>query len=196
MRYKSGYKEQKRQELLDISGQLAKKNGFNAMGVDGFMKAAGVTSGAFYSHFSSKNDLFKALIENELQHSIQMWQDNPYDEPAQWIDFELNRYLALSHVEQPERGCALPSLASEIARSDDEIKQAYQNELIRGQKIFLKHLDSEETAWAVMCQLVGAILMARSIADDALKVTILESSKKSINAFIAHSANVKQLYFK
>ncbi|MEG2301217.1 MAG: TetR/AcrR family transcriptional regulator, partial [Acinetobacter sp.] len=76
-------------------------------GVDGFMKAAGVTSGAFYSHFSSKNDLFKALIENELQHSIQMWQDNPYDEPSQWIDFELNRYLALSHVEQPDRGCAL-----------------------------------------------------------------------------------------
>lgn len=195
MRYKSGYKEQKRQELLDISGQLAKKNGFNATGVDGFMKAAGVTSGAFYSHFSSKNDLFKALIENELQHSIQMWQDNPYDEPAQWIDFELNRYLALSHVEQPERGCALPSLASEIARSDDEIKQAYQNELIRGQKIFLKHLDSEETAWAVMCQLVGAILMARSIADDALKVIILESSKKSINAFIAHSANGKAIVF-
>ncbi|MEG0343502.1 MAG: TetR/AcrR family transcriptional regulator [Acinetobacter sp.] len=195
MRYKSGYKEQKRQELLDISGQLAKRNGFNATGVDGFMKAAGVTSGAFYSHFSSKNDLFKALIENELQHSIQMWQDNPYDEPAQWIDFELNRYLALSHVEQPERGCALPSLASEIARSDDEIKQAYQNELIRGQKIFLKHLDSEETAWAVMCQLVGAILMARSIADDALKVTILESSKKSINAFIAHSANGKAIVF-
>lgn len=195
MRYKSGYKEQKRQELLDISGQLAKKNGFNATGVDGFMKAAGVTSGAFYSHFSSKNDLFKALIENELQHSIQMWQDNPYDEPAQWIDFELNRYLALSHVEQPERGCALPSLASEIARSDDEIKQAYQNELIRGQKIFLKHLDSEETAWAVMCQLVGAILMARSIADDALKITILEASKKSINAFIAHSANGKAIVF-
>lgn len=195
MRYKSGYKEQKRQELLDISGQLAKKNGFNATGVDGFMKAAGVTSGAFYSHFSSKNDLFKALIENELQHSIQMWQDNPYDEPAQWIDFELNRYLTLSHVEQPERGCALPSLASEIARSDDEIKQAYQNELIRGQKIFLKHLDSEETAWAVMCQFVGAILMARSIADDTLKVTILESSKKSINAFIAHSANGKAIVF-
>ena len=48
MRYKSGYKEQKRQELLDISGQLAKKNGFNATGIDGFMKAAGVTSGAFY----------------------------------------------------------------------------------------------------------------------------------------------------
>ncbi|WP_042073366.1 TetR/AcrR family transcriptional regulator, partial [Acinetobacter gerneri] len=98
MRYKAGYKEEKRKELLEISGQLAKKNGFASTGVDTFMKAAGVTSGAFYSHFSSKNDLFKALVENELQNSIQMWQDNPFDDPEQWIDFELNRYLALSHV--------------------------------------------------------------------------------------------------
>ncbi len=52
MRYKPEYKQQKRQELLNISGQIAKKNGFAATGVDGFMKAAGVTSGAFYSHFS------------------------------------------------------------------------------------------------------------------------------------------------
>ena len=43
MRYKSGYKAEKRQELLDISGQIAKKNGFSATGVDSFMKAAGVT---------------------------------------------------------------------------------------------------------------------------------------------------------
>ena len=54
MRYKTGYKEQRRKELLHISGQIAKKNGFAATGVDAFMKASGVTSGAFYSHFSSK----------------------------------------------------------------------------------------------------------------------------------------------
>ena len=77
MRYKAGYKEEKRKELLEISGQLAKKNGFGATGVDTFMKAAGVTSGAFYSHFSSKNDLFKALVENELKDSIKKWDNNP-----------------------------------------------------------------------------------------------------------------------
>jgi len=180
MRYKSGYKEQKRQELLNISGQLAKKNGFNATGVDSFMKAAGVTSGAFYSHFSSKNHLFKALIKNELQNSIQMWQDNPHEHPADWIDFELNRYLALSHVEQPEQGCVIPALASEIARSDDEIKQLYQQELIRGHQIFLKYFKNEEIAWAVISQLVGAILISRSIHDHSLKVIILQSSKKNI----------------
>lgn len=75
MRYQSGYKAEKRKQLLEISGQLAKKNGFAATGIDSFMKAAGVTSGAFYSHFSSKHDLFKALVENELKDSIKKWED-------------------------------------------------------------------------------------------------------------------------
>jgi AcrR family transcriptional regulator len=77
MRYQSGYKAEKRKQLLEISGQLAKKNGFAVTGIDGFMKAAGVTSGAFYSHFSSKQDLFKALVENELKDSIEKWENNP-----------------------------------------------------------------------------------------------------------------------
>ena len=193
MRYKSGYKEEKRKELLSISGQLAKKQGFNATGVDTFMKAAGVTSGAFYSHFSSKHDLFKALIESEIQHSIDMWMGNPHTEAEPWIDFELNRYLALSHVNKAEHGCVLPALATEISRSDDDIKQLYQSELIRGHQIFLEHLGSEEKSWAVMCQLVGAILIARSIMDESLKLIILESSKSAIKYFLSTENKTKPI---
>ncbi|OTG66386.1 TetR/AcrR family transcriptional regulator [Acinetobacter silvestris] len=184
MRYKLGYKEEKRKQLLHISGKIAKKEGFNTTGIDTFMKAADVTSGAFYSHFSSKHDLFKALIAAELHQSISMWHNNPHIEPEEWIDFEINRYLSLSHVQSAEYGCVLPALATEIARSDLETQQAYQAELMKGHQIFVQHLHSEEKAWGVMCQLVGAILMARSIADDALKIMILESSKKSIKAML------------
>ena len=184
MRYKIGYKEEKRKSLLQISGQLAKKQGFNVTGVDGFMQASGLTSGAFYSHFSSKNDLFKALIEAELHNSISLWQNNPHTTPEAWIDFELNRYLSIYHVDHSESGCILPALASEIARSDDDLKQVYQAELLRGHQLFVQHLGSEETAWAIMCQLVGAILMARSMADDALKLIILESCKQSIKSML------------
>ena len=65
MRYKSGYKEAKRKELLEISGRIAKSQGFANTGVDGFMKAADMTSGAFYSHFSSKQE-FHLLNAKDL----------------------------------------------------------------------------------------------------------------------------------
>ena len=184
MRYKSGYKAEKRQELLNISGQLAKKNGFQATGIDRFMKQAGVTSGAFYSHFSSKNDLFKNLIENELQQSFALWQENPFEDAEQWLDFEMNRYLTLSHLERPDHGCVLPTLASEVARADLDIRQAFQAEMQRGLQIFIQHLGSEDKAWAVLSQLVGAVLLARSVVDESVKILILESSKQNIKSML------------
>ena len=189
MRYKPEYKQQKRQELLNITGQIAKKNGFAATGVDGLMKAAGVTSGAFYSHFSSKQDLLKALVEYELQQSFNMWQSNPHHNAADWINFELDRYLTPSHLKHPEQGCVLPTLATEVARADDTIKQAYEKELLRGHALFSAHLASEEKAWAIMSQLVGAVLIARAMHDPELQKSILQANKMIIQDYLAaHSA--------
>ncbi|WP_372402968.1 TetR/AcrR family transcriptional regulator [Acinetobacter piscicola] len=191
MRYKTGYKQEKRQELLAKSGQLAKKNGFNATGVDSFMKASGATSGAFYSHFSSKNELFKALVENELQRSIHLWQKNPHHEIGAWVDFELERYLSQHHVDQPEQGCILPALAAEVARADTDIKLVYQQELMRGYQLFVEHLGDEQLAWGFMSQLVGAILLARSIIDLETKEAILASSKHMIHLALKQQINHK-----
>lgn len=189
MRYKPEYKQQKRQELLTISGQIAKKDGFAATGVDGFMKGAGVTSGAFYSHFSSKQELLKALIEHELQHSFNMWQSNPYDNAQDWIEFELERYLTSAHLQHPEHGCSLPTLASEVARADQDTKLAYESELLRGHALFSQHLGSEEHAWAIICQLAGAILIARAAADPHLQKTILDANKMMIRQYLeGHAA--------
>lgn len=185
MRYKPEYKQEKRKELLHISGQLAKQQGFAATGVDSFMKAAGVTSGAFYSHFSSKHALLKALLESELQQSFSRWENNPHNSPHEWLDFELNRYLNISHVQHADHGCILPALASEVARSDIEIKQLYQQELLRGHALFTQHLGSEDKAWGVLCQLVGAISLARGMADETIQKQVIESSKAFLKASLA-----------
>ena len=55
MRYSAEHKQQTREKLLHSSGALAKAGGFATTGVDGLMKAIGLTGGAFYSHFPSKN---------------------------------------------------------------------------------------------------------------------------------------------
>lgn len=189
MRYPAGYKEQKRKELLKISGKLAKQQGFVATGVDSFMHAAGVTSGAFYSHFSSKQNLFQALIESELQHSLSLWQNNPHQNAQDWANFELDRYLALSHVQQSQQGCVLPALVSEISRADHSIKQAFEQEMQRGHTLFTQHLGCEKKAWAMICQLVGAISMARSMADPALQQSILDANKSVIQQYLMTQKN-------
>jgi AcrR family transcriptional regulator len=185
MRYKPGHKEEKRKELLKTSGAVVKANGFAATGVDALMQAAGVTSGAFYSHFSSKSDLLKALIESELLASREMWAGNPHETAEEWLSFELDRYLSFSHVKHAEAGCILPSLAAEISRADDSVRDLFEKELLKGQQVLAKRLRSEELAWAFLCQLVGTILMARAMPSETMQRSIIEASKHFLKERIA-----------
>ncbi|WP_151637827.1 TetR/AcrR family transcriptional regulator [Noviherbaspirillum aerium] len=185
MRYPPGHKEEKRKELLKASGALVKDRGFAASGVDALTEAAGVTSGAFYSHFASKNDLLKALIESELQSSREMWAGNPHQTAEDWIGFELDRYLSMSHVRHPEAGCVLPALGAEIARAGEEVRAACAQELARGIEILEQRLGSQDLAWAFLCQMVGAILMARTMPNQKSQRAVIESSKGFLQKAVA-----------
>lgn len=184
MRYPPGHKQGKRQELLKASGELIKAGGFAATGVDALTRAAGVTSGAFYSHFASKTDLLKALIESELQLSRDMWAGNPHETAQGWVDFELDRYLSLSHVQHPASGCVLPALVAEIARSSDEVKSLYEVELRKGMQLLAQRLGSEVLAWAFISQMVGALAMARAMPNEAGQLAVLEASKQTLRRLV------------
>ena len=189
MRYQPGHKEEKRKELLKASGRQVKKTGFAATGVDALMQAAGVTSGAFYSHFSSKADLLKALIESELQASREMWAGNPHDTAEDWLGFELDRYLNLAHVKHPEAGCVLPGLAAEIARADLSVRELYEAEMLKGHEILARRLGSNDLAWVFICQLVGAIHVARAMPGEAMQRAIIEASKRHLREAVSQLAD-------
>jgi TetR/AcrR family transcriptional regulator, transcriptional repressor for nem operon len=191
MRYKPGHKDEKRKELLKTSGGMIKKRGYAATGVDALMQAAGVTSGAFYSHFSSKTDLLKALIESELLASRDMLAGNPHETAEEWIGFELDRYLNLGHVKHPEAGCVLPSLAAEISRADTSVRELYEQEMLKGHEVLAKRLGSDELAWAFICQLVGAILVARAMPGEAMQRTIVDASKRFVKNAASQLASGK-----
>ena len=72
MRYSSTHKEEVRERLLATSQAIAKAGGFSTTGVDALMGAIGLTGGAFYSHFPSKQALFEAVIEREMANSSDM----------------------------------------------------------------------------------------------------------------------------
>ena len=180
MRYQPGHKTEKRQQLLQASAALAKRDGFAASGVDALMKAAGVTSGAFYSHFGSKSELLKAVVSHELAASRELWAGNPHESLADWLAHELNRYLSLSHVRHPEAGCVIPTLAAEIARADDDTKTLYQHELAKGLEVMEQRLGSSAMAWAFIQQMAGAVMMARALPDQASQQACLDAAKQML----------------
>ncbi|CAI8949214.1 TetR/AcrR family transcriptional regulator, transcriptional repressor for nem operon [Pseudomonas sp. IT-P44] len=182
MRYSANHKLETKQKLLESSALSAKKSGFATVGVDALMKAIGLSGGAFYSHFSSKDELFASIVERELVQSLERLGA---DQDRDRLERCLKHYLSMSHVEHPESGCALPALGAEIARSDVLVRQQAESWICRLQESWARILESDSLAWAILSQCIGALVVARMLATPDIQRTVLKSSYDEISRQIA-----------
>jgi AcrR family transcriptional regulator len=182
MRYSSGHKLETKEKLLQSSAVSAKKSGFSTVGVDGLMKAIGLSGGAFYSHFSSKDELFATIVERELRQSLDRLGA---EQDREKLERCLKLYLSMSHVEHPETGCALPALGAEIARSDMKIRLQAEHWICRLQESWADILHSDSLAWAILSQCIGALVVARMLATPDTQRRVLKSSYDEISRQIA-----------
>lgn len=182
MRYSANHKLETKEKLLQSSALSAKKSGFSTVGVDGLMKAIGLSGGAFYSHFSSKDELFASIVERELGQSLARLGG---EQDRERLERCLKHYLTMAHVEHPESGCALPALGAEIARSDVIIRQQAEAWICRLQESWARVLESDSLAWAILSQCIGALVVARMLATPDIQRTVLKSSYDEIGRQIA-----------
>jgi AcrR family transcriptional regulator len=169
MRYSPEQKQHSRAKLVDAGAQLAKKQGFNNTGMDALLAAAGMTTGAFYSQFKTKPELLHAIVQHELEKTLVLFEDKSADELLQALRF----YLSRSHILHPEQGCAIPSLGAEIARADQATKETFSAALQRIQHAIEAVLDDADAAWAMICQAVGAVVVARAMATPVQRDQVL-----------------------
>lgn len=181
MRYAANHKEATRARLLTVTGSLVKKQGFAATGVDALMAAAGLTSGAFYSHFGSKKALLEAIIDNELARSRKFFAAESNDAAMAAVE----KYLSLAHLNDPESGCALPALSSEIARADEATRQMFERGISLLQQQILATVQDQGKAWALIALLVGAVTVARGLASDAARQALLDGALAQVRAMLA-----------
>ncbi len=174
MRYTNEYKEQARAKLLEAGGRHAKRNGFISSGMADLAAAAGVTTGSLYKHFSGKSDLFVAMITAELKRTADLYSAV---DPADSVQVArvLGGYLSMSHVQQPGAGCPLPSLTPEIGRADEVVKEAFEKGVQTIHANVTALTGDSDTAWAVMAQNVGAVMLARAMHSEALQRELLNA---------------------
>lgn len=186
MRYATDYKEQARLKLLDASGRHAKQHGFISSGMADLASAAGVTTGSLYKHFNGKSDLFVTMIKAELQRTADMYGAVDAADPTQ-VSRAVAGYLSLGHVQHPGAGCPLPSLTPEIGRADDAVKTAFEEGLQTIHTNVTALTRDSETAWAVMAQNVGAVMLARAMHSEALQQELLNAVLRASEKLISSS---------
>ena len=183
MRYSASHKEETRQRLVESSGAIAKRGGFATTGVDGLMKAIGLTGGAFYSHFPSKNDLFTEVVRRELSQSPILARDGVLDRTR--LERCLDSYLSLTHLHNPEAGCAIPALGAEIARADVPVREEAEHWLCALQQAWAAALGNGQLAWALIAQCVGALVVARMLASEDTQREVLDASRDHLHTAFA-----------
>ncbi|MBT2334958.1 TetR/AcrR family transcriptional regulator [Variovorax paradoxus] len=180
MRYPKTHKEETRKKLLANARAIAKKGGFDTTGVDELMAAIGLTGGAFYGHFPTKEALFGELVNEEIANSIEMLagdENSPPDHAAQL----LRSYLSSKHAMHPETGCVLPTLGPEIARAGPAVKASAEQGLKRLQNSWSGRIGDPDAAWALIAQCVGALLLSRCVESERMRKEILASSRRFID---------------
>ncbi len=182
MRYSAQHKEETRSKLVRAASALTKREGFGQTGVDALMKSIGLTGGAFYGHFGSKDDLFAEMVLQEIDNSTRMLAGEGRSDPDHMAKC-IRRYLSSAHAANPETGCVLPTLGPEVARASPEVRARVEEGLKKIRKSWNEQLNDSDAGWALIAQCVGALVIARAVESERTRKEILASSRR----FLAES---------
>lgn len=185
-RYKQDQKEQTRENIIVAAERCFKKSGYNGIGIDGLAKEAGVTSGAFYGHFDSKQSAFAAAIVaglNQLDSGIQHFQK---EYGANWWPAFAKFYMNQKRTCDLAESCPLQSLTPEIGRSDESIRGIFEAELLKilaianaGASPTTSQSTNKRTL-ANLAMLIGGVTLARAVKDEALANEIAAAIQNAV----------------
>jgi AcrR family transcriptional regulator len=186
MRYEKGHKDATRQRIIDVASRQFREQGVAAVGLAGIMSDAGLTNGAFYAHFDSKEDLVRQVLSNAQRN--QMWQAVA-DSDAE-VESAIRGYLSADHRDNPGRGCPISALAAEIARHPKPTRKAFTGKLANIIEMIAARLGTgserqrRRKAVAIYGLMVGTLQLARAVSDKRLSDEILQSGADEALALV------------
>ena len=173
-----------RERILDVAGALFREKGFDGIGIADIMKAAGMTHGGFYRHFESKDDLIDQASQKALTRGAGYWERTIGDDgnPDAALMRLLQMYLSEAHRDASGKGCGLAALGADAARQNASVRRTFAH----GMELLVDKLTSllpgrtravrRRKALASFSQMMGALILSRTVDDPALSKEILSAA--------------------
>lgn len=179
-RYDKGHKDETRRHILDVASAQFRESGIAAVGLAGIMSEAGLTNGAFYSHFASKEDLVREVLTDALTRREERHKANLENGVA--LETTIREYLSTRHRDRAGSGCPTAALVAEIARHPKATRDAFTGKVadiivLMAEQIGLGNAkDRRRKAIMIYSTMVGALQLARAVNDRQLSDEILENA--------------------
>ncbi|MGA8048427.1 MAG: TetR/AcrR family transcriptional regulator [Dermatophilaceae bacterium] len=187
-RYSSEHKQATRRRIVETAGRRFKRDGIDGSGIAVLMADAGLTNGAFYAHFESKDDLVATVVGDQLGRQASQLSGLPAGRAG--LETFVGEYLSPAHRDHPDVGCPSAALLDEVGRCTEATRKAYT----AGATAILDEIctrlspDDPESArgsaLALFTILVGSMQLARAVSDTNLSDAVLEEGIRSAEALI------------
>jgi TetR/AcrR family transcriptional regulator, transcriptional repressor for nem operon len=176
-----------RQTVINVASRLFRERGFDGIGLKDLMEGAGLTQGAFYKQFTSKEDLAVEASRRALESASGRWSDAAAQNPDDPLGAVLAFYLSGDHREEKMDGCQTVALGSDAARQGSDVKAAFE----AGIKTHLEVLGrfiaepgggeaSSGKAMAILSTMVGAVTLSRAVNDPDLAQALLDAAVEQV----------------
>ncbi len=181
MRYGPEHKTRTHQRIVKNASRQLRAKGLNGSAVTTLMKASGLTHGGFYRHFGSRDDLAAEAIEVSVKElSDRLIAAAKDAKPGEGWKAMVKSYLSLERCDRLDDGCPIAALAPDIARTRPAVKRRSSAAILKFRQEILPFMPgkgAEEKATnflAIISSMVGAIAIARTMPDAAMRQGILK----------------------
>jgi len=186
MRYEEDHRRQTHDRIVETASYGLRETGAKGLSVVDLMKLAGLTHGGFYNHFNSRAALVSEAIAFAMDQVTARWRKLA-QKRASGRRFEalIADYLSLRHRDNPRYGCALPTLAVDVARSDAEQQRAFAAKLEEMIVVFAELVPDQpsrqahQIATGAIATMVGSIVLSRAVGDGKFSDRILDAGRKT-----------------
>jgi TetR/AcrR family transcriptional repressor of nem operon len=183
VRYGRERKQVTRRRIIEAAGRRFKTDGIDGSGIAALMADAGLTNGAFYAHFDSKDDLVAAAVADQLREQHESLSAAGPGHAG--VDQILRAYLSVQHRDSPEHGCPSAALLDEIARRADSTRCAYTDGVLAVIDDVAARVAPDDPrsarvlALSIYALMVGTLQLSRALTDRPLADAVLEQGIQS-----------------
>lgn len=187
--------------MVEATIELVRAAGVHATTVDQICASAGVTKGAFFHHFGSKEDVLEASVLHWCQGRAALYGQvlgDPSEDPLVRLDRMLDGLAASVRVPGEKVACLLGMVAQELAGSNHRVRELCE-QMLRGwaglvvgllAEAKAKHpprvdFDPEQVAWMLSSLWQGSLLTAKTCQDPEIVAANLDHARRYIHSLFS-----------
>jgi TetR/AcrR family transcriptional regulator, transcriptional repressor for nem operon len=183
-----------RQTVIETASRLFRKHGFDGIGLKDLMEGAGLTQGAFYKQFASKEDLAAQASRRALERASGRWVTAAQD-GKDALEAVIAFYLSAEHCKEKMDGCPIVALGSDAARQGAAVKASFEEGIKSHLEILTRMVAakdgsaSKRKGMAILSTMVGALTLSRVVNDPDLAQAFLDSAAQQVRETVTRGTD-------